>query len=161
MSAASNIPSVPSAGTSSERPPANPAWTIRFLDPEDFGQLDPLFAAQGAPPLDPNFSKVVVATSPNQAGQPEVVGIMVLQMVPHAEPIVVREDFQGTGLWRDLASTMDGYLSALQIPGVYTQPVHGTSEAICRKMGFEPAAHPLWVKLYNPQFEQLMPELTL
>ena len=82
-------------------------------------------------------------------------------MVPHAEPIVVREDHQGTGLWKDLADTMDGYLQALQVPGVYTQPIHSTSEAICNKMGFEPAAHPLWVKMYNPQFSQLVPELDL
>lgn len=138
-----------------------PAPTIRFLQPDEFPLLDPLFAEQGAPSLDPNFSKVIVAVAQSAEGKEEIVGLMALQMVPHAEPIVVREDYQGTGLWRDLAATMDGYLSTLQIPGVYTQPVHSTSEAICRKMGFEPAAHSLWVKIYNPQFEQIMPELTL
>ena len=126
---------------------------VRFLQPEEFHKTASFFEGQAVPPLDPQWAKVIAAI--NDDG--EVVGIMCLQLVAHAEPIMIRKDYRGQDLWRQMAEMLDGYLWAVGIPGIYTQPTNATAEALTAKMGFSKAEFPLWVKTYDLQIDSLMP----
>lgn len=129
--------------------------TVRFLNPDEYSLIDRFFDDEKVPRLDPVWSKVVAAfdTTTDQ-----VVGIMVLQLVAHAEPIIIDPVYRGEGIWRPMAEMMDGYAEFVCIPGLYTQPTGEAAKAICRKMGFEEREHPLWCKLYSQNIEGLMPQ---
>lgn len=127
--------------------------TIRFLEPEEYSKINHFFDNEGVPRLDPNWSKVVAALTP----EGEVVGIMCLQLVAHAEPIVIKPDFRKQGLSDQMAQMLDGYVMGVGLPGLYTQPTNPLAVAICEKMGFEPSDHPLYVKVYDGRYESLMP----
>jgi len=128
---------------------------IRFLEDDEYYLLDEIYDGEGVARLDPNFSRVVAAIKDGK-----VIGIMVMQMVLHTEPIIIKEEWQGKGLWRDMAEMLDGYLTAIGIPGAYTQPMRDETKAIAGKMGYTESEHPLWVKIYNHDFRRLVPEGT-
>jgi len=125
---------------------------IRFLNPDEFDKINHFFDNENVPRLDPNWSKVIGAV--DEKG--EVLGIMCLQLVAHAEPIIIDEKIRRLGLWREMADMMDGYVQAVGLPGLYTQPTHPTSEAMCKKIGFEQSPYPLYVKIYQENFDSLI-----
>lgn len=127
----------------------------RFLQPDEFHLIDHYFDQENVARLDPEWSKVAAAIDLDTN---QIIGIMCLQMVPHLEPIIVDPAYRGRGLWEPMAQLMDGYCNVLQIPGAYTQPTHAKAEAMATAMGFERRNHPLYVKLYTPNFLQLIPE---
>lgn len=129
--------------------------TVRFLDPGEYPLIDRFFDEEKVPRLDPLWSKVVAAFD-TITGQ--VVGIMVLQLVGHAEPIIIDPAYRGEGIWRPMAEMMDGYAEFVCIPGLYTQPTNPAARAICEKMGFEERDHPLWCKIYDQNLAGLMPQ---
>ena len=130
---------------------------VRFLKESEYPLINHFFDAEGCPRLDPGFSKIVAGFIQGEDGEERVVGIMVLQMVVHAEPIIILPEFQGKGLWREMAEMLDGYMMALQLPGAYTQPMREETKAMCEKMGYRECEFPLWVKLYNEEFQALVP----
>lgn len=121
-----------------------------FIEPDQFYLVDEFTDSENISRLNPAFSRVVAAVD-TESGK--VVGIMVVQMVLHAEPIWIKEEYQGRGIWREMAETMDGYLMEMAaqgiVAGVYTQPTRPETKAICEKMGYYEAEHPLYVKLYG------------
>ena len=121
-----------------------------FIDPDQFYLVDDFCDSEGMLRLNPHTSRVV-ASIDTEIGK--VVGIMVLQLVAHAEPIWIKEDYQGKGIWRDMADMMDGYLYQMAeqgvLGGVYTQPTRDETKVLCEKMGYYEAKHPLYVKMYN------------
>jgi len=129
--------------------------TVRFLDPSEYPLIDRFFDEEGVPRLDPAWSKVVAAFD-TSIGQ--VVGIMVLQLVAHAEPIIIDPAYRGEGIWRPMAEMMDGYAEFVCIPGLYTQPTNPAAHAICEKMGFEEREYPLFCKIYDKNIKGLMPQ---
>ncbi len=126
---------------------------VRFLAPDEYWRIDPLFDREGTPRLDPNFSKVVVALDGDR-----VAGIMVMQMVLHVEPIVIEPEYRKQGLWRPMAEMVDGYLSVSGAAGAYAQPIHESTKHMCREWGFEELANNLFCKLYQPGFAKPFPD---
>jgi len=126
----------------------------RFLNEEEYYLADQFFEDQQVPKLDPKWSKVIAAIDMDI---PKVVGIMCLQLVAHAEPIMIEKEYREQGIWREMAEMMDGYLFASGVPGVYTQPTNPTAKALTEKMGFEESKHPLCVKIYDSLYTDLVP----
>lgn len=87
-----------------------------------------------------------------------VAGLMVAQMVLHVEPIIVDREYRGSGVWREMADTLDGYLTTCGVAGAYTQPVLDSTRHMCEMMGFREVEQPLYLKLYNPELEKLFPQ---
>ena len=129
-------------------------YELKWLDPEDYPLVADYFESERAPKPDPNFSRILAAVLPSG----EVAGFIVLQLVAHAEPIFVHPAHRGYGVAADLTVAMDAYLEAIGISGVYTQPSNPAAEALCRKVGFEPRTSPLWVKVYDRNYNSLIPE---
>jgi len=129
-------------------------YTVRWLEPEDYSIVESFFEEEGSPTPEPKFSRILAAFTPTQ----ELAGFVVLQLVPHGEPVFVKPEFREQGLASRLVTEMDSYLEHLGIAGVYTQPSNPAAEALCRQLGFEKRTLPLWVKIYDPSLKSLIPE---
>jgi hypothetical protein len=132
---------------------------VRFLEPREYPLADKFFDREGIPRLDPNWSKIGAAIDLDTG---RIVGAICLQLVAHVEPIIIAKAYRGSGLWREMAEIMDGYLSTMArqgaIAGVYAQPTHQVAEHLCQEMGMSPCEHNLWVKIYNPDHPVLTPK---
>lgn len=126
--------------------------TTRFLEPDEYHLIDHFFDNEGAPRLDPNFSKVIASFDGDV-----VVGIMCLQMVLHIEPIIIDPAYRGQHLWKDMAEMADGYLIASGAVGAYAQPLHESTKHMCREAGFTEMPHSLYVKIYQPDLLSMVP----
>lgn len=70
---------------------------IRVLEGHEFPKLESLFADNGVALPNPDFSEIIVAEDQN-----EIVGFLVAQLVLHTEPVWIKPEHRGKGLWRDL-----------------------------------------------------------
>ncbi len=80
---------------------------IRVLEPQEWDKLKPIFTEFNAPIPQPSVATAVIAE--NEAG--EIVGLLMLQLVLHSEPLWIRADQQHNGLWRDLHREMEAQFS--------------------------------------------------
>lgn len=126
----------------------------RVLEREEFYLVEPLLAPD-APPIDPEFSRIIATIDLDSE---KVVGMVVLQLVLHTEPIIIDPAYRGQGIWRELGEFVDGYLTEIGTSGAYTQPLSPTTEAICEKLGYIKSNYPLWVKTYHPHHPLLIQE---
>lgn len=130
--------------------------TIRMLDPEQFYLLEEFCESENIPTPNPDFSKVVAAIDQDTG---KVVGIVVAQMQAHTEPIWVKKEYQGDGIWEEMADAMEGYLDMLAYGSgaqiaVYNQPTNAAAERICRMRGYTKCDKPLWTKVYGLSKEE-------
>lgn len=129
-----------------------PEVEVRFLEPEEWPRLASMFETQNAPMPDPHWSKVLVAEVAD-----EIVGVICIQLVVHAEPIMVKREWQGTRVARDLSAAADGYLAATGCAGAYTQPLREGAKRLARAMGYTECEAPLFVKIYDERYRRLVP----
>lgn len=126
---------------------------VRFLEPDEYGKIGHLFTEEQAAMPDPLFSKVLVALDGEK-----IAGIMVAQMALHVEPIIIEKEYRGTGVWKEMADMLDGYLSGTGIAGAYAQPVHASTKHMCEQMGYTEMEHSLYLKIYQPHLLKAFPE---
>lgn len=126
---------------------------VRFLEPDEWWRIAPLFESESAPLPDARFSRVIVAMDGDT-----VAGVMVAQMVLHVEPIIVKREYRSRGVWQGMAEMMDGYLSSVGVAGAYAQPVHDSTKHMAKQMGYVEMEHALWLKIYDPAFQVMFPE---
>lgn len=127
-------------------------FTYRFLDVNEYHLATPFFDECEAPRLDPNFSRVLGAFTP----EGELAGFVSLQLVAHAEPIFVEPAYRNSGLGLNLTQKMDDYCQALGLPGLYVQPTNLAAQKLASCVGFEPSEHSLWVKMYDDNYKDLI-----
>lgn len=124
--------------------------TIKFVEPELFGLVDEFCDSHKLTRLDPNWARVIAAFD---SAIGKIVGIMVLQLIPHAEPIVIDKAYRGNGVWKEMTEILDSYLQEMAnvgaIKGVYTQPTSEVSKYMAEAMGMEECEFPLFVKTYE------------
>lgn len=126
--------------------------SYKFLEPTEYILIEHFFDRENVPRLDPDFSRVAAAI--NSKG--EVVGVICLQLVAHAEPIIIEPEYRETGVWQVLAKMMDEYCLAMKVPGLYTQPTSQKTEHMAEKMNFSKCDYPLYLKVYLPQYASLI-----
>lgn len=128
---------------------------IKKLDPEQFYLLEPFCEEEGIPMLDSQWATVVAAIDLDSE---KVVGIVVTQLQAHAEPIWIKKEYQGNGLWEEMVDEMEGYLDMMALTkgpfAVYNQPTNAAAERICRMRGYEMSDKPLYTKIYGGQLWQ-------
>lgn len=125
--------------------------TIRMLDPEQYWMLEEFCEQENIPMLNPQWSKVVAAIDETTD---KIVGIVVCQMQAHMEPMWIKKEYQGKGIWEEMAEIIEGYLDVLAFSqgasiGVYNQPTNAAAERICRMKGYTKSDKPLYVKVYT------------
>ena len=79
------------------------AFTYRLLPKDEWSKLTPIFASQGSSAPDPNYSVVVVAEKGD-----EIVGMGVLQVVPHMEPWWIKDG--ESPAWRKMVGMLEAEL---------------------------------------------------
>lgn len=126
--------------------------TFRFLEADEYHLAIAYFKGERAPQMDPQFSRVLGAFSTTG----ELIGFISLQLVAHAEPIFVKPEYRKSGLGLELTQIMDEYCETLGLPGLYVQPTNLAAEKLASYVGFEPADHALWIKLYDKNLESLI-----
>lgn len=124
---------------------------VRVLEPEQYYLLEEFCREEGIEAPSPEFSWVVAAIDLQIE---KIVGIVVTQMLIHAEPIHIKKEYQGHGLKEELMDRMEGRLdaSALQLGKpihVYNQPTNAAAERICRQRGYVKSDKPLYNKIYS------------
>ena len=124
---------------------------IRMLDPEQFWMLEEFCEEEGIPMLNSEWARVVAAIDETTG---KIVGIVVCQMQAHMEPMWIKKEYQGRGIWEEMAEVIEGYLDVLAFSqgaqiGVYNQPTNAAAERICRMKGYEKSNKPLYVKVYT------------
>ncbi|MCI0526355.1 MAG: hypothetical protein L0Y56_02735 [Nitrospira sp.] len=115
----------------------------RFLDPWEFPLIDHFFDREGVPRLDPQFAKVAAAFDGDK-----IAGILVFQLIPHVEPLIIEPEYQGSRVWMRLAEMVDDFCRASGVMGVFAQPSSEVAEKINTHMGMERTGKELWVKTY-------------
>lgn len=120
------------------------AIEYRFLSSEEFYLLEPFWDTQPhVPRLHPQFAKVAAAFDGDR-----VVGFIALQLVAHAEPIMILPEYQQKGVWKPLCKMLDTFAAMSGLMGLYTQPKDEKTEAMARMMGCFPCERSLWAKIY-------------
>jgi hypothetical protein len=122
-----------------------------MLDPEQYYLLEEFCKNEKIPVPSPEWSKVVAAIDTETE---KVVGVIVCQLQVHTEPIWIKKEYQGKGLWEMMADAMEGYLEMLAFSsggqiGAWNQPTNAAAERICRLRGYVKGDRPLWYKMYD------------
>ena len=74
----------------------------RILPKNEWGKLEKIFQENNTP-LPHETSQIAVAEH-----EGEIVGFLVLQFVPHVEPLWIREDMRGKVSWKKMLSDIVG-----------------------------------------------------
>lgn len=124
---------------------------VRMLDPEQYFLLEEFCTTEGIPMLDPEWSKVVAAIDLDTE---KIVGIVVAQTQIHLEPIWIKKEYQGNGLWEEMADRLEGYIDGIAFTSgssiaVWNQPTNAAAERICRMRGYTKSEKPLYTKVYD------------
>ena len=124
---------------------------IRTLAPDEYYLLDKFAEEEKIEIPSPDFSWVEAAFD-EETG--EIVGIVVTQMLIHAEPIWIKKEYQGKGIKEELMDRMEGRLDASAAfigkpVHVYNQPTNAAAERICRQRGYVKSDRPLYNKVYT------------
>lgn len=116
--------------------------TLRWIEREELDRLKPVIEEHHWTPLDPVFSKALIA----EDEQGNIVGFNVLQMVLRPEPLWVEKSYRGeeNGLAMDLATTMIDHLK--QAGAVYweVRAKNPYVERLCQATGMEKIQTPMF-----------------
>jgi len=123
----------------------------KMLEPEQHILLEEFCKEEGIPILDPEWSKVVAAIDLDTG---KVVGIVAAQTQIHLEPIWIKKEYQGKGLWEEMADRLEGYIDGIALTSgseiaVWNQPTNAAAERICRMRGYSKSDKPLYTKVYT------------
>ena len=84
-------------------PASNPNQWLRLLPPVEWPRIADVFTAQGTTLPDPDSAHIIVLERLDTDAFRDIVGFIVIQLVPHLEPVYVKKAFRGTEAFKDLA----------------------------------------------------------
>lgn len=106
----------------------NEELEVRWLTDKEFSLIAELFILNGSQPPHPDHSRIAAAFD-----QGNLVGFMVLQLIPHTEPTWIADEYQGRGIWDKLGQLLESYIG--QTPVYCTVPDDRTRHMV-EKYGF-------------------------
>lgn len=113
----------------------------RWLMPEEYEALAPVFAEHGGDIPDPNYSFVYTAWQGD-----ELVGFHVLQYVPHAEPMWIKPEARGRVSWREFQRAIEALFDKEQGGYYYIFPGDERVAKMCARGGMEEVPLKAWRK---------------
>lgn len=106
--------------------------TYKWLTlPTESDKINAVFIENGGDPPNPALSVVRVAE--NEVG--EVVGLAVLQLVPHLEPVWIDPEYRAKVSWREFQTAIEGLFDKEAGGGYYTFASNPRVEKLCRRSG--------------------------
>jgi hypothetical protein len=116
--------------------------TLRWIEGEELDRLKPVIDAYGWTPLDPVFSKALIAEDEDG----KLVGFNVLQVVLRPEPLWVDKAHRGDekGLSRELSTAMRDHLLASGANYWEVKAWSPWAATLCKEMGMEKISTPMF-----------------
>ena len=115
--------------------------TFRWLERERIQLVAPTIAAHGWPPLNPELSTVLAAFDGEY-----LIGFMVMECVPHVEPLWVSAAYRGRGIPLALVTQMVDFLYSVNAPIAYMVANSPYSEELARAYGMTKIEKPVYFK---------------
>lgn len=121
----------------SKEQPKQTEFTVRMLPEEEFFRLEIIFAASGGVMPDSRGSRIAVA----EDADGNIVGMFVLQVVAHGEPIWVSDDYRKTGVGAALVEKINE-----QGVGYYSFSESERVSEMCRANGMQELPYRVFFK---------------
>jgi hypothetical protein len=115
-----------------------------MLTPEEFQDLEPVFAQYGLTPPSPAYA--VVAGAFTSEGQ--CVGFQCLQLFPHAEPLWIADDYRDEVSCHKLFDLLEEPFLEAQAGAMYVFVDNEKMDQIAQSVGFKPTAYKILIKEY-------------
>jgi hypothetical protein len=116
--------------------------TYRWLYRDDLNQLEPTLRAQGWISLNEERSAAIAAFDGDR-----LVGFLVVQEVPHVEPLFVDLQYRGSGVAEELGERMAEKLREHVCRGVMIIANNPASAKLAEKFGMEKITSPVYSKI--------------
>lgn len=116
----------------------------RWLQGEDLKVLAPVIHARGWGPFNPYLTRALCAFEKQGDGTEALVGFVVLQMIPHTEPLYVDPEHRGTGLAEELSEEIVAFLRENQVRGWIAIAESPHSAILCEKNGMNLVPFPVY-----------------
>lgn len=109
--------------------------TYRYLEPEDLPAAKALMEAHNFPFPDPRLSQFVGMFAP---GSGQLVGVVPLQFIAHAEPVVVEKDVRARVDWAQVVALLNALCTILGLRGFAILAQERHVELLARRCGMTP-----------------------
>lgn len=110
----------------------------RFLEPEEYFKLEPIFKEYNRENLpEPDWSKVAVIELDE-----EIIGFFVFEIFPIAGPMWIKPDYRSSGLWVKLVEMI---LPLAQRKYTYVIASKPETITMCEKLGLKKIESPVYV----------------
>jgi hypothetical protein len=121
--------------------------SYRWIDGPDCTQqewdaIDQKLAARGWMSLNRHLSRIRVAERDGK-----IIGLYVLQHIPHVEPLLVDRDERGTGVAERLADDMQNFLVEVRARGFMAVCEHPIAAKMCEARGMVKVTYPVYVSV--------------
>ena len=116
--------------------------TYKWLDNEQIAALDPIMFARNLPALNRETTRVRAAYDGDK-----LVGFLVLQLMPHLEPLWVDRDYRGSEIANTLVDDMFAFVAECGIRGFVCIADSPIVEGMCVERGLQAVESPVYIKL--------------
>ena len=125
------------------------AVAYRWLDgwtatDEEWDRIETIIETRGWIPLNRRTTRVLLAET--AAGG--LVGFIVLQLIPHVEPLFVAPSMRATGVAEDLAERMKAYLDEVGVRGYIATAENPSAAKLCEAHGMTKVEKPVYVSIH-------------
>ncbi len=107
---------------------------------EEWAALDAIVAAQGWMVWNKETTMVRVAEADG-----EIVAFYPVQLIPHAEPLYVKEEFRGNGVANHLADDVVEWLEQIEARGWLAIADNPIAAKMCVARGWSRVEHPVYM----------------
>ncbi len=115
--------------------------TFKWLNGQECCEwLNEVMARKGWAELNPQTARALVAYKDER-----IVGFIVIQLFPHAEPLYVDPEFRGTGLADELADRMYEFLKEVRTRGYMVVAESPFAEKLCEARGMKRVNYPVYL----------------
>ena len=120
-------------------------WIIGHeCDDEDWTRIETICLTRGWSVLDRQSTRVLIAEDEDG----KLKGFLIIQLIPHCEPMFVSQDMRGTGLAEELSDRMAAFLDERRL-GYVSIAESKFAEELCMKHGMKEVNSPVFVKLVS------------
>jgi hypothetical protein len=117
---------------------------FRFLDESEYYKLIDIFEEYKGSIPNPKLSRIAIAeTNEENPNDREIIGLYCFQLIPHAEPMWIKEEYRNTNIWYKLASMIE---PLTQKKDTYIIATTELVERMCEAAGLEKLLIPVFVK---------------
>ncbi len=110
---------------------------------DEWNRVESIVEARGWMTLNKNTTRILLA----ETAVGVLAGFLVLQAVPHAEPMFVAPSFRGSGVAEELSERMQAFMAEVKIRGWMVVAETPFAEKLCEAGGMTRVDKPVYVKV--------------